>query len=118
MYLNAGEANKTNNHTFPFHDFGKQVISSRFKALSDIFTSCPGLLLTNKLSSTGAYAWIKCSAGLMAIGSCEQVLERVNLYGIPGSVFGGGDNCKCSNYNDVQYVTPLSKVHSHSVPGN
>ncbi len=62
--------------------------------MSDLFSSCPGLSLTNQLSSTGGYAWIMCSAGIMANGSCEQVLERVNLYGIEGSVFGAMDNCE------------------------
>ncbi|XP_064387369.1 uncharacterized protein LOC135335756 [Halichondria panicea] len=86
------EANKTQTHNFPFHEFGHEVISSRFKGVSDLFSSCPGLSLTNQLSSTGGYAWIMCSAGIMANGSCEQVLERVNLYGIEGSVFGAMDN--------------------------
>ena len=44
-----------------------------------------------------------CSAGIMNNGSCEQVLERVNLYGVDGSVFGATDNC--------EFAWPLYIIH-------
>ncbi len=94
FFSRAEEANKSPTHTFPFHLFGYNVIRSRFEGLSDLFTSCSGLSLTNQLYSTGGYAWIMCSDGIMDNGTCEQVLERVNLYGVDGSVFGATDNCE------------------------
>ena len=78
------------------------MIASRFKQLSDMFSSCPGLSLNNHLLSTGGYAWVSCSS---AHGSCVDVFQRVNLQGISGEYFGATKNgeidtalLKCSVY--------------------
>ena len=72
----------------PFHQFGRDIIRSRFEELNSVLT-CANL--TNYPSnSTGAYAWIKCAEGV----DCVKLFEKVNLLTIPGDAFGGTSQCK------------------------
>ena len=87
LYISTAEGNS---NSIPFQEFGHTLISSCFKLLSDELSQCPGVSLTNQLSSTGGYAWISCDVSL---GSCATVLQKVNLLGLQGEVFGATNNC-------------------------
>ena len=69
------------------HEYGRNVMYSRFDQLNAALTGCPALKLQNSLDSPGAYAWIHCDTG----EPCADYFAWVNLSGLNGTEFGTSD---------------------------